>query len=541
MAYSIRNKKKGKYTEKIDSSYLDQVYLETIDSQILLENPVVINGITYDSASGTDTNTHKYNQTLANVLAVLNSSGGKYKLSSSTTSHSSTTPTNIVAIWESTDGGTTWTLVNSTTVNNVANASSSINATYATKIGTSTTHPSIGSSTQPVYVDSNGTITAATSYANAHVAEADADGNGNNIITTYATKQELEDAELGLNTSYVTSSTRINQAGETSPIISYVSQLVVAKTSSTQSVSLEYPHSESGTAWSGNIPILPSGNVALTDLKVGDMLYLTDADKCDWFVGTKTESGGVTTVTFYRIEADTPDLTNYVQTSSSTLGNNNIILGAGNKTVKTSNYTISTTAITESGTGSATALLTSSAVVGTITNKFGTLDVSDLVATPTSGTAGGPSRTLATLYEEDGKIKATFQDISITKSQISNFPTFTLNGSAVANPSWYAPTTAGSTGQVYGLAGGATMGGWTYISSGYNDASTPTLIQSVGETSPNRLSLGDSGITPGTYSAIKVNAKGIAINGAQMVVFATGLNDSSLDNLAEGGIGIIYE
>lgn len=36
-------------------------------------------------------------------------------------------------------------------------------AQYATKIGTSTSHPAIGSSTKPVYVNSNGTVTASTS------------------------------------------------------------------------------------------------------------------------------------------------------------------------------------------------------------------------------------------------------------------------------------------------------------------------------------------------------------------------------------------
>ena len=42
------------------------------------------------------------------------------------------------------------------------NADSATNATYATKIGTNANHPAIGSTTQPVYVNSSGVITAGT-------------------------------------------------------------------------------------------------------------------------------------------------------------------------------------------------------------------------------------------------------------------------------------------------------------------------------------------------------------------------------------------
>ena len=56
------------------------------------------------------------------------------------------------------------------------------------------------------------------------------------------------------------------------------------------------------------------------------------------------------------------------------------------------------------------------ATVSTVTNKIAALDVSDI-----SGFGAG--KTLATLTETDGKIAATFQNISITKSQVSDFPT----------------------------------------------------------------------------------------------------------------------
>lgn len=53
------------------------------------------------------------------------------------------------------------------------------------------------------------------------------------------------------------------------------------------------------------------------------------------------------------------------------------------------------------------------------------------------------------------------------------------------------------------------------------------------------VSLNNSGITAGTYSALTVDSKGRATKGAQMVIFATSLNDSNLSNLAVGGIAVI--
>ena len=54
------------------------------------------------------------------------------------------------------------------------------------------------------------------------------------------------------------------------------------------------------------------------------------------------------------------------------------------------------------------------ATVATVTNAINALDVTDI-----SGLGAG--KTLATLKEENGKISATFQNISITKSQVSDF------------------------------------------------------------------------------------------------------------------------
>lgn len=51
--------------------------------------------------------------------------------------------------------------------------------------------------------------------------------------------------------------------------------------------------------------------------------------------------------------------------------------------------------------------------------------------------------------------------------------------------------------------------------------------------------LSTTGITPGTYSALTVDAKGRATAGAQQIVFASTINDSALNNLVIGGVAII--
>ena len=47
------------------------------------------------------------------------------------------------------------------------------------------------------------------------------------------------------------------------------------------------------------------------------------------------------------------------------------------------------------------------------------------------------------------------------------------------------------------------------------------------------------GLEEGTYSAVTVNQQGRVTAGYQMVAFADGLDDPSLDNLAVNGIAVI--
>lgn len=113
----------GKYTEKIDSSHLTQVYLETGDTQVLTEAAITIGGTSYPAGTA-----------LSSILSSLSSGSAAYQIVAGATA-------DVVKIQKSTDGGTTWTDVSSVTVNNVAAATAATNdgsgnvitTTYATK------------------------------------------------------------------------------------------------------------------------------------------------------------------------------------------------------------------------------------------------------------------------------------------------------------------------------------------------------------------------------------------------------------------------
>ena len=468
--------KHGKYTEKVDSSHLNQVYLETGDSQVLLETALIIGGSTY--SVGTP---------LSTVLSALNSGGALYSIAQGTTS-------SAVKLVKSTDGGTTWTDVASVTINNV------LEAEYASKIGTYSSHPSIGGTTTPVYVNASGIITACTPYASASVLQASQDGSGNDIVSTYATKQELEDYAAGITTAYVTNATNAPAA------------LVVSKDASQHTATL------SGTKTSTITLADGTTTVTYDDIKVGDNVYLTDADKCDWFVGGKTVSGSNVTLTFYSIEADSPSLSGYV-TASGTLTANKIILGNGSTSIYASNVAISNTAVAAGSAGVSTNILTEAATVSTIDNRINALDVSTI-------TGFGPGKTLSTLTETDGKISATFQDISIGKSQITDFPSI--------------PTLlSGSAGKVWGWDASGNPEAESISSGKQHDGTTE--IVSTRNSSTGNLELGDSGVTAGVYSALEVNSKGIATAGGQILVFASSTSDAKIDSLVNGGCAVIYE
>lgn len=88
------------------------------------------------------------------------------------------------------------------------------------------------------------------------------------------------------------------------------------------------------------------------------------------------------------------------------------------------NYAIISEANAKSTSHTTGSLITGQRLNAAITSQIQNLDVNNI-----SGFGAG--KTLATLTETDGKIAATFQNISITKSQVSDFPT--LGTAAVKN------------------------------------------------------------------------------------------------------------
>ena len=68
----------------------------------------------------------------------------------------------------------------------VANATNATNSTYATKIGTSNTHPAIGNSTTPVYVNSDGIVTTAGQYAGGTAVTLNGNPRGATTASFYA-------------------------------------------------------------------------------------------------------------------------------------------------------------------------------------------------------------------------------------------------------------------------------------------------------------------------------------------------------------------
>ena len=475
MAYSINSTiKHGKYTEKLNGTTLQQVYLETGDTQVLTEAAVTIGGTTYPV--GTQ---------LSTVLGALGNAGGQYQIVAGATA-------NIVKIQVSNDGGTTWTDVSSVTVNNVANAT---NATNATNVNLSAS----GTGTSSITITAgSGTAASFTVDKVAEATKATNDGAGNNIASTYATKTELEAVEEGITRGYVTDASKAPSA------------IVKDKTASQQTATLSGAGSATIT--------LVNGTVKYEDLKVGDNIYLTDDGKCDWFIASITGTSTLT-ITLYSVEADSPALSGYVTGSGLTA--NNIILGNGNSAVKDGGVSISTTALASTAAGVDTHILTEKATATTIDNRvsaaIGALDVNNI-------TGFGADKTLSTLTETDGKISATFQNISIGISQITDFPSI--------------PSVAtGSVGQVYGWNGSGAPEAQS-IYAGLNAAGTSMYASRTGA---NTLAMPTMMTSVGTYGAVQVNAQGFVIAGGQTLVFASSLSDQKLDALVNGGCGIVYE
>lgn len=70
------------------------------------------------------------------------------------------------------------------------------------------------------------------------------------------------------------------------------------------------------------------------------------------------------------------------------------------------------------------------------------------------------------------------------------------------------------------------------------DATGSAAFNGTADASIN-VTLSNTGVAAGVYSAVQVDAKGRVLKGQQMVAFATSMSDTTLNNLAIGGIAIV--
>ena len=569
MANTIENVKNGKYYQKTAANKFDKIHLETNDGQVILSSAITISGTTYSAGTA-----------LSSILAVINSTGGQYRLRN----YNPQTDGPIAAghaipvyLEVSTDGGTTWSIASTLEIAEAKNAltadsaTSATDASYASKIGNSLIQSAIGSATQPVYIASDGTVTAATAYSSATVNKANnvdltaagsgtssitisagngtaasftvngvasatkatQDASGNVITSTYATKTELANLESGLTQAYVTNSTTISSG----PFMA----LIVDKSSAQQTATI--------TSVSANtsLPLLV-GSVKVSELKVGDTVYITEESKCDWFLAQKSQTGSnAWALVFYSIEADAPSLSGYVTGSSLTA--NKIVLGNGNSAVKASSAEISTTALAANATGSDSNILTEKATMTTIKTVVGSHSGIDKVGTVTSvavSNGGGLS--------VSGSPITSSGTITVTHATPTGATAGTL-GSSTAR--YYIKTI---TTDAYGHVTGVTTGNetvtdtntWRSIKvdgseklgtgtgTGAVDFVDGTGIDATWTASGSKISfnLKTSGVTAGTYSAVTVDAYGRATAGAQMIKWDTEANFATGDysDLAINGI-----
>jgi hypothetical protein len=104
-------------------------------------------------------------------------------------------------------------------VDNTADANKSV--AYATKIGSSSSHPAIGTATKPVYVNSDGTVTAGTQIAAAGYKGVDTSipspATNNNVPTSLAVKNYVESTVGRLSGAMILVGTVVASTGQVTP------------------------------------------------------------------------------------------------------------------------------------------------------------------------------------------------------------------------------------------------------------------------------------------------------------------------------------
>ena len=197
--------------------------------------------------------------------------------------------------------------------------------------------------------------------------------------------------------------------------------------------------------------------------------------------------------------------------------------------------TLTTQDTTYSFDGTYNASTNKAATVSTVTNAINALDVDDI-------TGFGAGKTLATLTETDGKIAATFQNISITKSQVSDFShshgNITNDGKVGTTADYAVVTTTGGAVTATSLA----------TSSPSTSGNTLEFIDTVSQNSKGKISATKKKVTiDATLSSSSTNPvqntritewinRILGIEG--FTTSASSDANSYLGNVAMGNLGI---
>ncbi len=305
-------------------------------------------------------------------------------------------------------------------VDNTADSSKSVkNSQYAQKIGTDSAHPQVGGAKQPVYVSSDGTITAGTALGDAAYKGVDnyasMSGSSTNLPTTEAVVLYVRE--------------KIKDFGKASQAM----HLVATFSASTK-----------------KITSIAAPDLVGDYLKVGDTYNITDLDPelmeiSGWLFVCDT-AGTVSDITFeagdsvlYTGRADEGETTDVPQF---------VVLQTNVEDATTS----------KSGVVRVVNAASTSTTANDVYNVTGAnAKIAAVVAGLKASFSGAASKTVTAISETNGVISVTFGDISIKKSQVSDFP------------STMTPTTATST-----VLGGAKLGSDTVQTVAANAVSSAT-------------------------------------------------------------------
>lgn len=279
-------------------------------------------------------------------------------------------------------------------VDNTADSSKSVkNSQYAQKIGTDSSHPAIGGTKQPVYVDSNGTVTAGTALGDAAYKGVD----------NYA--------------SMTGSSTNLPTTGA---VVTYVQEKIKDFGKASQAMHLVATFS----AATKKITAIAAPDLVGEYLNVGDDYNITDL------------SSEFQDISGWVFVCDAPGT---IDGNTLEIGDSVLYTGWSNDADPEIQYVVLQTNVEDATTtksGVVKVFNTASQDTGTnsVYNVTGAnAKVNAAIAALKASFTGAASKTVTAVSESNGVISVTFGDISIKKSQVSDFPTTMTPTTATAS------------------------------------------------------------------------------------------------------------